>query len=262
MKRKIGINADSFRGGDVYESLKKIKAHGFNCFFVEGYSSDFIGYKKLADELGLTFDFIHAPFRGINDFWLEGDGYKELYEKICLSIETAAACSVPVVITHLSSGWQPPAVSEIGLSRFDALVEIAEQRGIILAFENLRNYENIMVIMERYKDRKNVRFCYDCGHEYCYTHGVDWIKIFGEKLICTHIHDNLGYDRTCDPDIHILPFDGTLDYADMVRRLDKVGYEGPIMLEVFNTTKSEYKELTADEFFATCAARAKRIAEM
>ncbi len=262
MKRKLGINADCIKGGDICETLKKIKALGFDCFFVNGYDVDFASCKRLSDELGLTFEFIHAPFRGINEMWLEGDEYKDLYDKICQSIDAAAACSVPVVITHLSSGWQPPAVSELGLSRFDALVEFAEQRGVILAFENLRNYENLMVIMERYKDRENVRFCYDCGHEYCYTHGVDWIKIFGEKLICTHIHDNFGYDRSCDPDIHILPFDGTLDYADMMRRLDKVGYDGSLMLEVFNSSKPEYMELDEDEFLKECAERITKISKM
>ena len=261
MQRKLGTNADCIKNGDICETLKKIKALGFDCFFVNGYDADFVTYKNLADELGLTFEFIHAPFRGINSIWLEGDEYKDLYDKICQSIDAAAACSVPVVITHLSSGWQPPAVSELGLSRFDALVEFAEQRGVILAFENLRTYENLMMIMERYNDRENVRFCYDCGHEYCYTHGVDWIKIFGKKLICTHIHDNFGYDRSCDPDIHILPFDGTLDYADMMRRLDKVGYDGSLMLEVFNSTKPEYAAIGEDNFLAECAERIKKIAE-
>ncbi len=262
MKRKLGINADCIKGGDICKTLKKIKAHGFDCFFVNDNDVDFASCKRLSDELGLTFEFIHAPFRGINEMWLEGDGYKDIYEKMRQSIESASACSVPVVILHLSSGWQPPHANETGFSRFDSLVEFAEQKGVVLAFENLRNYENLLVMIERYKDRENVRFCYDSGHEYCYTHGVDWIKIFGEKLICTHIHDNFGYNRSRSPDIHILPFDGTLEYADMMRRLDKVGYSGSLMLEVFNSSKPEYMELGDDEFLTECAERIKKISQM
>lgn len=262
MKRKLGINADCFKDGDVCETLRKIKAHGFNCFFVSGYDADFSSYKQLSDELGLTFEFIHAPFRGINDMWLDGDGYKDLYDKMRQSIEGAAACSVPVVIMHLSSSWTPPKTNELGFSRFDSLIDFAAERGITVALENLRSEENLLEAIERYKDRENVRFCYDAGHEYCYTDGVDWISIFGEKLICTHIHDNFGYDRSCDPDVHFLPFDGTLDYSDMMRRLDRVGYRGSLMLEVFNSSKPQYMNLTEEEFLSTCSERIKKISEM
>jgi sugar phosphate isomerase/epimerase len=48
----------------------------------------------------------------------------------------------------------------------------------------------------------------------------------------------------------------------MGRRLDEIGYEGPILLEVFNTAKPEYRKLTCDEFIAECATRARRIANM
>ena len=163
---------------------------------------------------------------------------------------------------HLSSGWNPPETTELGFSRFDQLIDYAAKKNVTVAIENLRNKENVLAAMERYKDRENVRYCYDAGHEYCYTPGVDWIKIFGDKIVCTHIHDNLGYDPDIDPDFHYLPFDGTLDYADMVRRLDEVGYTGTITLEVFNTMKPEYKEMSQDEFFKTCYERAKKIAEM
>lgn len=268
MKRKIGINADCFRdatltyGDNVYTSIKKLRELGFEHFFVGELKGSFGKMCAVADSVGMSFDFIHAPFRGINDMWLEGDAYRNIYSLMKLAVDTAANNAVPMVIFHVSSGWEPPATNELGFSRFDELVNYAESKKITVAFENLRGISNLLEIMERYKDREYVKYCYDCGHEYAYTPTEDWIKAFGDKLACVHIHDNLGYDRSIDPDFHYLPFDGTLDYADMVRRLDEVGYTGPIMLEVFNTTKPEYKEMTKDEFFATCAERAKRIAEM
>ena len=268
MKRKIGINADCFKddsltyGDNSYGSIKKLRECGFEHFFISELRGSFGKCRDVAESVGMSFDFIHAPFRGINDMWLEGDAYTRIYNQLRLTIDTAANVAVPMVIFHLSSGWEPPKTSEIGFSRFDQLVDHAEKQRVTIAFENLRNKENLLEIMERYKDRDNVKYCYDCGHEYCYTENVDWVSIFGDKLACVHVHDNFGYDRSCDPDVHYLPFDGSLDYADMVRRLDAVGYTGPIMLEVFNTTKPEYKAMTQDEFFSECAKRAKKIAEM
>ena len=267
MKRKIGINADCIRipdsveDGNIYQHIKDLKALGFDSFFT-CLHGDFAKFREVADETGMNFEFIHAPFDGINKMWEEGEGYLDLFNRIKTSIDVAASISVPIVITHLSSGWNPPAISELGYSRFDLLVDYAESKGVILAFENLRAKDNVLGAMERYKDRDCVRYCYDAGHEYCYTPGVDWIKIFGDKLICTHIHDNMGYDPTIDPDFHYLPFDGTLDYADMIRRLDEIGYTGNLTLEVFNSTKPEYKDLTIEQFFALCAEKAKKIAAL
>ena len=268
MKRKIGINADCFRDSTrnyedfIYSHIEMLGKAGFEHFFIGSNEGDFAKYRAVGDKMGMSLDFIHAPFRGINNFWLEGDGYLELYNGMKLSVDLAAEHQIPMVIYHVSSGWEPPATSEMGFSRFDELVDYAEGKKVTIAFENLRGIGNQLELMERYKDREYVKYCYDCGHEYAYTPTEDWIRTFGKKLACVHIHDNLGYDRSIDPDFHYLPFDGTLDYADMVRRLDEVGYEGPIMLEVFNTTKPEYKELTEEEFFATCAERARKIADM
>lgn len=268
MKRKIGINADCFRDdsytyGDIlYGHIKKLRECGFEHFFVGKLTGSFFKYKAIAESIGMSFDFIHAPFKGINDMWLEGDGYLTIYNGMKSTVDLAATHAVPMVIFHVSSGWEPPATCELGFKRFDELVDYAESKGVIVAFENLRGISNLLEIMERYKDREYVKYCYDCGHEFAYTPEIDWIKTFGDKLACVHIHDNLGYDRSIDPDFHYLPFDGKMDYEDMVRRLDEVGYEGPIMLEVFNTTKPEYKTMTEDEFFKLCAEKATRIAEM
>ena len=268
MKRKLGINADCFKdpslvnGDNSYDAIKKLREIGFDSFFIAELRGSFGKCRDVADSVGMNFEFIHAPFRGINDMWLEGDGYLRIFNQMKLAVDHASAQGVPVVIIHLSSGWTPPEISELGFSRFDQLIDYAAKKKVTVAIENLRAKDNLLAAMERYKDRENVRYCYDAGHEYCYTPGVDWIKIFGDKLICTHIHDNMGYDPDIDPDFHYLPFDGTLDYADMIRRLDEVGYTGTLTLEVFNTTREEYKSMTKDEFFKTCYDRIKKISEM
>ena len=263
MKRKIGINADCCRrDGNAYSDIIKLREYGFEHFFISDLKGSFEKYRSVGESVGMSFDFIHAPFRGINDMWLEGEGYRNIFGSMKLAVDHASAQGVPVVIIHLSSGWVPPEINELGFSRFDQLVDYAAKKKVTVAIENLRAKDNVLAAMERYKDRENVRYCYDAGHEYCYTPGVDWIKIFGDKLICTHIHDNMGYDPDIDPDFHYLPFDGTLDYADMIRRLDEVGYTGTLTLEVFNTTREEYKSMTKDEFFKTCYDRIKKISEM
>lgn len=41
-------------------------------------------------------------------------------------------------------------------------------------------------------DLDNVGFCLDAGHEMCYNHSADMLSLYGDRLIATHINDNLG----------------------------------------------------------------------
>ena len=263
MKRKLGMNVSAVSGQDPLDMLDLIKKLGFETYFLDACTKETAkAVKEKGDALGLTCEFIHAPFKGINNMWLPGMEYLTVYNAMKYSIDAAAENNIPAVIIHLSSGWKSPQVCDLGLERFDSLVFYAAERGVTLAFENLRKVGNLACIVDRYEKFDNVRFCYDCGHEYGYTETVCWMDIFRKKCICTHIHDNLGRGEIedADPDLHYLPFDGTLDYKKMIAKLDEHGYEGSLMLEVFNTTKPEYQELTPEEFVTTCYERLQKIA--
>ena len=110
MKRKIGINADCFKAEGyvyndyVYSHIKKLRDYGFEHFFIGHLHGSFGKMRAVAESVGMSFDFIHAPFKGINDMWLEGDAYRSIYSQMKLAIDTAANNAVPMVIIHVSSG--------------------------------------------------------------------------------------------------------------------------------------------------------------
>ena len=218
--------------------------------------------KEKAEQLGLQYDFIHAPFGGVNDMWRSGLNCLSLVERIHGSIDGAAAAGVPTVVCHVSSGWWPPHISDIGLSRFDDLVCYAGKKGVKIAFENIRKPGNLAALMERYETVSNVGFCFDNGHEHCYTETIPYLDLYGKRTLCTHIHDNYGRDKDDkwkDADYHLLPFEGTYDYKPMMDRLNKYGYEGSLTLEVGN---GRFPDMSHEEFLATCYDRIKKISEM
>lgn len=267
MKRKLGINIDCMSGAlDEMTTLKLAGERGFEVFTTSAREiSVMTAIKEKAVELGMEFPFLHSPFGGINNMWVEGEAYRNVYDGIISSIDVAAACDVQSVVLHVSSGWHPPHVNDLGLSRYDALVEYAASKGVTLAFENLRVVGNLACLIDRYEQNENVRFCYDCGHEHCYTKTVNWIDIFTDKIIATHIHDNLSRpfgDKSQDPDSHWLPFDGTFDYHRMMRQLDKYGYAGPLVLEVYRGVREDYKNFSPEEFIATSYDRITRISKL
>lgn len=263
MKRKLGIIAECIDGEDGLVSLDRIAAAGFESTFTGKY--DLPSVEKLVEKckkLGLDMEFIHAPFGGINNMWLPGDGYKKIYDGMIESIDSAAATGIGAIVAHVSSGWKAPEICDEGLARYDAMVEHAAKKNVIVAFENLRKVGNVAYFVDRYEDAGNVKFCYDCGHEHCYTETVCFPDIFRRRMIFTHIHDNMGRDKNNpmgDPDMHVLPFDGNIDYAHMMRKLDEYGYSGSLMLEV---SSHPYPGVDPDAFVRDAYSRIEKISKM
>ena len=257
MNRVFGLVCNVAEGTEEV-SLELLKKYGFSNFFSDLYDLESATLlRKKADELGLEYEFIHGPFKGINDMWTSEET-PLIYKELIRSIDTAAAVKVKTVIVHVSSGWNAPKVNDLGLSRYDSLVDYAKEKGVTLAFENLRKLGNLACLMDRYENCDNVAFCYDCGHEHCYTVTVPYAELYGDRFLCTHIHDNFGLPgKGKDGDLHLMPFDGDIDYKKMMDSLNRIGYKGSLMLEIFcpNT-------MTAEEFVKTAYERAERLSKL
>lgn len=263
MGRKLGIIASCINGCSEIENLQKIKDNGFECFFSSEKNTgmEYVAtLKNQAVKLGLDYEFIHGPFNGINEMWTSIEE-PAIFGAFKSAIDAASNANVKSVVAHVSSSFNPPQISELGLSRFDALVEHAQKKGVILAFENLRRLGNFAYLMDRYEDNRHVKYCYDCGHEHCFTVRVPFLPIYGNRLICTHLHDNYGQDKTVSNggDAHLLPFDGNINFLEVMRGLEKVQYQGSLMLEVSNDL---YVDLSADDFLKRAYERAKKLSEL
>ena len=265
MRRKLGVVANCLADQTEYDALDLICDAGFEAVFSESNDPETVcALRKKCDKLGLSLEFLHAPFHGVNDFWLPGLAYRDLRAGIERSIDSAAAAGIPLVVCHVSSGWWPPQLNDTGFARFDALVEYALDRHVNLAFENLRKIGNLAAIMERYEKIPEVGFCYDCGHEHCYTRTVHFLDLYGDRLVCTHLHDNHGREKDDwgDPDEHLLPFDGNIDYADMMRRLNEAEFAGTLMLEIYDSRRPDYRKIGNKAFLQAAFERAQRISKL
>lgn len=136
------------------------------------------------------------------------------------------------------------------------MVEYAEKKNVVIAFENQRKLGNLSCIFERYQNASNVGFCFDSGHEHCFTVNIPFLNFYAEKVICTHIHDNFGKKSG---DVHLLPFDGDYDFKVMMERLSEVEYKGSLMLELSN---KRYQHLSVDDFLSEAFKRILKISKM
>ena len=259
--RKFGIAAECL--GNIPQKVELIKSAGFEAIFTGSYTRKEVEkYKKYSDGCNLDYSFIHAPFGNINSMWLEGEEYLAIYNEMKESVISAGTFGVPVVCIHVSSGWTPPKINEVGVGRFEELFELGYKNNVVIAIENQRLPSYLAFFMDRYKNNPTVKFCYDCGHEHCFTEGVEFAKLYGDRIACTHVHDNMGVslDAGAFTDTHLLPFDGNLDFKKMKDGLDACGYKGGLTLEVSKKNKYfNYENLTDEEYLKKAYDSLKRI---
>ena len=258
--RDIGIVLHSCSGYSDEEYIKRIADLGFKATF-SGVCDKKRQYDiaNLCDKTGVTFETLHAPFPslGINGMWLMGPVGSKMLKDLKASVDNCVLAGVGILVVHLSSGELAPPVTNKGRARFTELVEYAARKNVKIAFENQRKLANISWAFEAFPKDSNVGFCWDLGHESCFTIGREYMPLFGDRLICTHIHDNFG---VYNGDEHIIPFDGKIDYNRKMELIKKYGYEGSLMLEVFKN--NFYKDITNEEYLEKAAKAAKKLAQI
>jgi len=113
----------------------------------------------------------------------------------------------------------------------ETLAKLAEPLGVTLAVEVIPNElsrpGSLVHFIEALADDVRVGVCLDFGHAHMLGDVVDAVETVSEYLITTHVHDNKG--RTDD---HLLPFEGTVDWASTLTATQKVGYDGVWLFEV------------------------------
>jgi sugar phosphate isomerase/epimerase len=156
-----------------------------------------------------------------------------------------------------------------GIENYGKVVEYASEKGVKIAFENTEGTEYLDAVLNAYKHLECVGFCWDSGHEMCYNYSENLLERHGDVLIATHINDNLGirdYNGKIfwHDDLHLLPFDGTMDYRKVGATLRRCNYQGTITLEISRTRVGMpwYKDYTVEQYFATAAERAAHVARL
>ena len=113
----------------------------------------------------------------------------------------------------------------------ESLQKVAEPLGVRVAVEVIPNElskaGSVVHFVEEVIDAPQVGICLDFGHAHLDGDLVDAIETVSEHLIATHVHDNNGR-----LDQHLVPFDGTIDWPGALTAIQKVGYDGTMMLEI------------------------------
>lgn len=188
--------------------------------------------KELTLDKGLEIDSVHAPFP-------EGDRLCSLDEK--QRVESVRQCQIGIdaaqdldagtIVIHLNAGPDSTIEGQMmgqGIKSVRALSEHALEKGIRIAVENSwgQPYANMLDgILTQFSDEP-IGFCYDSGHGNVDQAGFRDLIKYGHRLMCLHLHDNLGEDT------HMLPWEGNIDWPGFMSTLRGLEYSGSLLLEV------------------------------
>lgn len=218
---------------------------------------------------GMTIQSLHAPPRGIPTLWQKDPVLSGgLLDTMLHCIDQCVRFQIPTLVVH---GWQGLVYTfprePLYFDNFDRIMDHARAKGVAIAFENLEGEEYLSALMHRYPD---AGFCWDCGHDHCYPHKLDFLKEFGDRLIMTHLNDNLGpRDPAGLPaapdDLHYLPLDGSLDWDHCISRLVSVRRQDTLNFEIKIATRDpaddRYSHMPLEQFIREAGNRARKIAQ-
>jgi sugar phosphate isomerase/epimerase len=238
--------------------LAAVAAAGFRCVHWTDRNPSLLYSDSFAREVAAMLDGeglrcfgVHAASRPGASLWsadaLEREGGLEMARN------RAAFCArlgARVLVVH------PPGAAAAGTpGRFDdaldALVGAVRGEGAGVAMENA-GFAAEAGLLERWlgmfpADRLGL--CFDSGHAHI-AGQEDFPERFAGRIECVHLHDNDGAN-----DLHLLPFDGGIDWEAAMGRIAGSGYRGPLVLEV-QTTGGD-----GDVFLREALARGRKLAK-
>lgn len=273
-KQKISMSLESSYSRPTTEVVKLLHELGFDAVCPTWEPREKLdSIVQTARELGMELHFLHAPFAGIDKLWgFDDDAAQSVFETMKLALDDCIRLKIPVLVMHIWIGFSPDFDPEtLNFSYFDQLIAQAKKNGVQIAFENTEGEEYLNAILSRYRSEDAVGYCFDAGHEMCYNHSQDMLTPYADKLLVTHLNDNLGITAkdgslSWFDDLHLLPYDGAGDWDDVIRRLKNCRALEYTNLECNNVSKPGrhendiYAAMSLEEYFMEAYKRARKLA--
>ena len=254
MATSFGLSTHLFHGTRLGRPhLETIKAHGFDAIelfatrtHVDYHDPQFLDRLQTdLDATGIRAVSMHAPIcasyvdgvwgRGYSNAMSESARRLEAVHETRVALGAARRLGCEFVVLHLGTPVTqevPAGDNDRGAVRrsLDALAEASAAAGVPLALEVLPNNLSDPDVLLAYFDEIDLvgaGVCLDFGHANLREGAPEAAETLSGHVITTHLHDNKG-----TLDNHLVPFEGTIDWAKTLTAMWKIGYGGRLMFEV------------------------------
>jgi len=256
--RQFGVSTHLFHHERLTrDHFTAIAAHGFEVVevFATRTHFDYHNPAAVADlqqwlaDAGVTLRSVHAPTAAsfVGGVWGGSmsiasidPGLREHAVRDTLqALYIARRIPIAVLVLHLGIPRMQPRDGDVGSQdvrgaakkSVEELVKAAGPLGVGIAVEVIPNEISragpLVHFVEEELDGLGVGICLDFGHAHIDGDVVEAVETVSEHVIATHLHDNGGRS-----DDHLMPMDGTIDWAGALTAVQKIGYDGPLVFEV------------------------------
>ena len=256
--RRFGLSTHLFHDHRLTrDHLALVARHGFHAVevFATRTHFDYHNPAAVADlqqwlaDAGVTLRSVHAPTAEsfVGGVWggsmsiasVDPDLRARAVREAEQALYIARRIPIAVLVTHVGIPRMQPRDADVGAQDVRAaarrsveeLQRAAEPLGVRIAVEVIPNElsraGSLVHFVEEDLDGLGVGICLDFGHAHIDGDVIDAVETVSEHVIATHLHDNGGR-----ADDHLMPMDGTIDWAGALTAVQKIGYDGPLMFEV------------------------------
>lgn len=228
MKKGISLYFGKIEeNGDFKRREELIKKYNFNAIMtsagLEKENGKLNQQVKYAKKIGLELTSLHSSYisKNLHYFWEEGKEGEKILKNLIKELKLAKKYGFICLVVHTEG--KP---SKIGISRFEKLLKLAHKVNVPLAIENLGNEEIFNYLFENLGKDDMLKVCYDSGHEHAFIGQDNFLEQYLEKIVCLHLHDNIGNEITernkLTNDMHSFIGDGTVDFDRIAKLLSKI----------------------------------------
>jgi sugar phosphate isomerase/epimerase len=200
----------------------------------------------ICDDPKVEFWSVHAPYgRNLDPSSTDPETRRASAAAYCSGVDVARRVGAKIVVVHpgAKSDYDMPASERINfVPRVIAeAADYAADYGIKIAVEPLPNdetgssLEEVLWIVDRV-NKPNVGVNIDVNHLFPACAIPAMIRKAGKRLITCHISDQDDHER------HWLPFEGKLDWREVVDAFVEIGYDGPLIYETHIKNTDSLKE--------------------
>lgn len=244
----------AFRKYGLTEALERVRALGFNTVELcanshhsdpERWNTGRDGLMAWVHRLGLKVSSVHVPLEAERAIFAKDRDQEEL-KRSFRAVETAVLLQGEFIVQHLelladhfAQDEQSPLRSTV--PNLSKVLRRAQEKKVKVAVENVpsdsfpmfgRSVEEIGHLLQ-WIPREAGGLCLDLTH--CLACGLDPMEILERidpsRLISIHASDNISAPWA---DRHLPLGEGTIPWKRLFEYLKSAGFEGPIVIEVFD----------------------------
>lgn len=254
---RFGISTHLYHGQQLSrDHLAEVASYGFDALELFATSSHFDYHDPAAitalagwvEDSGMALHGIHAPITeslidgqcGATFSLASSDNARRQHAvreaAAALAIAREIPCDLLVVHVGVPTGTARPGDNSraAAVRSVAEIVTLAEPLKVRVAVEvipnDLSSAAALVTMLDRDFEGTGAGICLDFGHAHLMGDLPDAIETAAEHLITTHVHDNRRRE-----DDHLVPYEGTIDWAAALVTMRKIGYDGTYMMEVAGT---------------------------